>query len=196
MSDAGIREEGSSKEASLQTNFVHQQEYGRIRKHPFTQSLAPHESAVTSNGLMDKEFSICLAPKSTTYLSNFMSDPDFVHEAAFVILSWVLKSYPSSLGIWPLAHPWFRVATLPFRVPYLLLVLPCYRLQGLVHHPETVRGWLSICKHGGAPEGGGDGEMDGMDGESFALGFQGTPPPEGDRGDGDSEQGEQDKGRG
>ena len=92
---------------------MHQQEYRRIQKHPFTQRLAPHESAVTSNGLTDKEFGICLAPKGITYSSNSVSDPDFVHEAAFLILSWVLKSYPSSLGIWPLAHPWFRVTTLP-----------------------------------------------------------------------------------
>lgn len=139
---------------------------------------------MTSNGLTDQGFSICLAPKGTTCSSNFMSDPNFAHEAAFLVSSWVLKSYPSSPSIWLSAHPWFRGLCPP----------ESHTLSWFF--PETVRAWLSICKHGGATEERGSGEMEGMGGASFALRFRGMPPPEGDGGDSGSEQGEQDKGRG
>lgn len=49
----------------LETNFVHQV-CGGIWKHPFSLSLAPREPVLISSGLEDREFSICLAPKSTT----------------------------------------------------------------------------------------------------------------------------------
>lgn len=78
----------------------------------FNLSLAPHRLSLTSNSLKDKESDICLVPQGTTYWSNLMSDPDFTYDAVFLILTWVLRSYPSSPGIWLLAQPWFRVTLL------------------------------------------------------------------------------------
>ena len=46
---------------SLTSNFVPQQEHGGIWQHPFSLSLAPHESVLTSSGLKAKESSIFLA---------------------------------------------------------------------------------------------------------------------------------------
>lgn len=48
MSGTRIREEGSSKEAQLQTNCVPKQKSGGIWKHPFTLSLAPLELGLTA----------------------------------------------------------------------------------------------------------------------------------------------------
>ena len=49
--------------------------------------------------------------------------------------------------------------------------------------------WLSIYEHDGATEEGDDWRMKGIDGESFALGFQGIHPSKGDQDDSHGQEG-------
>lgn len=84
---------------------------------------------VTSNGLKGKESSICAAPQSTISCPDFMPNPEFTCDTAFLVLTWIFKSYPSSPDIWLLAYPWLRVTTLLSEIWSIVLVLPCCRTR-------------------------------------------------------------------